>query len=134
MKAIVVTDQAAGTAGMKLVERPEPQPLRADRDRAQRHPRVGDGADRLLAFGAHGPGLRREEDLATGSLDPLDVIRLDAMAADGARPIIQTTPGVASPMMVSATVAGDASSSAITSNSLGPAGMSIAGPPESALA
>src|SRR5256714_1483114 len=26
MKAIVVTDQAGGTAGMKLVERPEPQP------------------------------------------------------------------------------------------------------------
>src|SRR5215475_1500071 len=26
MKAIVVTDKAAGTAGMKLVERPEPQP------------------------------------------------------------------------------------------------------------
>jgi len=26
MKAIVVTDQAAGTAGMRLVERPEPQP------------------------------------------------------------------------------------------------------------
>jgi NADPH:quinone reductase-like Zn-dependent oxidoreductase len=26
MKAIVVTDQVAGTAGMKLVERPEPQP------------------------------------------------------------------------------------------------------------
>jgi hypothetical protein len=25
MKAIVVMDQAAGTAGMKLVERPEPQ-------------------------------------------------------------------------------------------------------------
>ena len=25
MKAIVVTDQAAGTAGMKLVKRPEPQ-------------------------------------------------------------------------------------------------------------
>jgi hypothetical protein len=25
MKAIVVTDQAAGTAGMKLVERPKPQ-------------------------------------------------------------------------------------------------------------
>jgi hypothetical protein len=25
MKAIVVTDQAAGTAGMALVERPEPQ-------------------------------------------------------------------------------------------------------------
>jgi NADPH:quinone reductase-like Zn-dependent oxidoreductase len=25
MKAIVVTDQAAGTAGMRLVERPEPQ-------------------------------------------------------------------------------------------------------------
>src|SRR5215813_8659825 len=25
MKAIVVTEQAAGTAGMKLVERPEPQ-------------------------------------------------------------------------------------------------------------
>src|SRR5678815_5864332 len=25
MKAIVVTDKAAGTAGMKLVERPEPQ-------------------------------------------------------------------------------------------------------------
>ena len=26
MKAIVVTEQAAGTAGMKLVERPEPAP------------------------------------------------------------------------------------------------------------
>src|SRR5438309_2295829 len=26
LKAIVVTDQAAGTAGMKLVERPEPRP------------------------------------------------------------------------------------------------------------
>ena len=26
VKAIVVTDQAAGTAGMKLVERPEPRP------------------------------------------------------------------------------------------------------------
>ena len=26
MKAIAVTDQAAGTAGLKLVERPEPQP------------------------------------------------------------------------------------------------------------
>src|SRR5467141_2702759 len=26
MKAIVVTDQAAGTAGMKLVERPQPPP------------------------------------------------------------------------------------------------------------
>ena len=26
MKAIVVTDQAAGMAGVKLVERPEPQP------------------------------------------------------------------------------------------------------------
>src|SRR5215469_2361554 len=26
MKAIVVTDQAPGTAGMKLVERPEPRP------------------------------------------------------------------------------------------------------------
>jgi hypothetical protein len=25
MKAIVVTDQAAGTAGMQLVERPEPR-------------------------------------------------------------------------------------------------------------
>lgn len=25
MKAIVVTDQAAGTAGMKLVQRPEPR-------------------------------------------------------------------------------------------------------------
>jgi len=30
MKAIVVTDQAAGTAGMKLVERPEPQPATND--------------------------------------------------------------------------------------------------------
>ncbi len=30
MKAIVVTDQAAGTAGMKLVERPEPQPAISD--------------------------------------------------------------------------------------------------------
>ena len=31
MKAIVVTDQAAGMAGMKLVERPEPQAARASR-------------------------------------------------------------------------------------------------------
>ena len=31
MKAIVVTDQAAGTAGMKLVERPEPQGRRSIR-------------------------------------------------------------------------------------------------------
>ncbi|WP_038958457.1 NADP-dependent oxidoreductase, partial [Bradyrhizobium japonicum] len=30
MKAIAVTDQAAGTAGMKLVERPEPQPAISD--------------------------------------------------------------------------------------------------------
>src|SRR5919112_2953797 len=30
MKAIVVTDQAAGTAGMKLVERPEPEPATND--------------------------------------------------------------------------------------------------------
>ena len=26
MKAIIVTDQGAGTVGMKLAERPEPQP------------------------------------------------------------------------------------------------------------
>src|SRR4029450_13059288 len=31
MKAIVVTDQAAGTAGMKLMERPEPQAVRLAR-------------------------------------------------------------------------------------------------------
>jgi NADPH:quinone reductase-like Zn-dependent oxidoreductase len=30
MKAIVVTDEAAGTAGMKLVERPEPEPASND--------------------------------------------------------------------------------------------------------
>jgi hypothetical protein len=30
MKAIVVTDQAAGTAGMKLVERPEAQAAISD--------------------------------------------------------------------------------------------------------
>ena len=30
MKAIVVTDQDAGTAGMTLVERPEPQPATND--------------------------------------------------------------------------------------------------------
>ena len=30
MKAIVVTDQSAGTAGMRLVERPEPQPSISD--------------------------------------------------------------------------------------------------------
>jgi NADPH:quinone reductase-like Zn-dependent oxidoreductase len=30
MKAIVVTDQAAGTAGMRLVGRPEPQPALND--------------------------------------------------------------------------------------------------------
>jgi hypothetical protein len=27
MKAIVVTDEATGTAGMTLVERPEPEPV-----------------------------------------------------------------------------------------------------------
>ena len=32
MKAIVVTDQAAGTAGMKLVKRPEPQAAINERD------------------------------------------------------------------------------------------------------
>ena len=31
MKAIVVTDQAAGTAGMKLAERPEPPAARDGR-------------------------------------------------------------------------------------------------------
>ena len=35
MKAIVVTDQAAGTAGMKLVERPEPQGQRSPASRAR---------------------------------------------------------------------------------------------------
>ena len=30
MKAIVATDQAAGTAGLKLVERPEPQAAISD--------------------------------------------------------------------------------------------------------
>src|ERR1700755_3252375 len=30
MKAIIVQDQAAGTAGMKLVERPEPEPALND--------------------------------------------------------------------------------------------------------
>ena len=35
MKAIVVTDQAAGTAGMKLVERPEPQGARSPASRAR---------------------------------------------------------------------------------------------------
>src|SRR5918912_1611783 len=30
MKAIVVTDEAAGTAGMTLVERPEPKPAEND--------------------------------------------------------------------------------------------------------
>ena len=30
MKAMIVTDQAAGTAGMKLVERPEPQAAISD--------------------------------------------------------------------------------------------------------
>jgi hypothetical protein len=38
MKAIVVTDQAAGTAGAKLVERPEPQ---ADKRRRVSDSRVG---------------------------------------------------------------------------------------------
>jgi hypothetical protein len=35
MKAIVVTDQAAGTAGMKLVQRPEPQGRRSPASRAR---------------------------------------------------------------------------------------------------
>ena len=30
MKAIVVTDEAAGTAGMTLAERPEPEPATND--------------------------------------------------------------------------------------------------------
>ena len=34
MKAIVVTDQAAGTAGMTLVERPEPPAAINDVDRS----------------------------------------------------------------------------------------------------
>ena len=40
MKAIVVTDQAAGTAGMKLVERPKPQAAIND-DVVYRCPRLG---------------------------------------------------------------------------------------------
>ena len=35
MKAIVVKDQAAGTAGMKLVERPEPQGARSAASRRE---------------------------------------------------------------------------------------------------
>lgn len=40
MKAIVVNDQAAGTAGMKLMERPEPRAatLLAARDSSVRQP------------------------------------------------------------------------------------------------
>lgn len=38
MKAIVVTDRAAGTAGMKLVERPEPRPAINDGPPRQCHP------------------------------------------------------------------------------------------------
>jgi hypothetical protein len=39
MKAIVVTDQAAGTAGMTLMERPEPPG--SDKRRRRSGPRVG---------------------------------------------------------------------------------------------
>src|SRR5947207_2847737 len=42
MKAIVVTDEAAGTAGMTLVERPEPEPAIND-----------------VVAQVHAPGLRR---------------------------------------------------------------------------
>src|SRR5689334_7872593 len=45
MKAIVVTDQAAGTAGMKLVERPEPRPA------------INDVVVQVHASGFAGPGL-----------------------------------------------------------------------------
>ena len=41
MKAIVVTDQAAGTAGVKLVERPEPQAA------------INDVVVQIHAFGIH---------------------------------------------------------------------------------
>ena len=37
MKAIVVTDQAAGTAGMTLVERPEPDAARLASDNPATH-------------------------------------------------------------------------------------------------
>src|ERR1700738_2386303 len=46
MKAIVVTDQAAGTAGVKLVERPEPQAAINDVG-VQIHSRVSTG-DELM--------------------------------------------------------------------------------------
>ena len=41
MKAIVVTDRAARTAGMKLVERPEPQAAINDVVRIRVRPNVG---------------------------------------------------------------------------------------------
>ena len=45
MQAIVVTDQAAGTAGMKLVERPEPEAAMLPRARRGRRSRFdGDAA------------------------------------------------------------------------------------------
>jgi hypothetical protein len=40
MKAIVVTDQAAGTAGMTQVERPEPRGFEESRGREQTRPAV----------------------------------------------------------------------------------------------
>jgi hypothetical protein len=64
MKAIVVTDQAAGTAGMKLVERPEPQAARlaslsgASPDVAADAQTYAELEARVLAGGMEGIALR----------------------------------------------------------------------------
>ena len=64
MKAIVVTDKAAGTAGMKLVERPEPQAARlaslsgASPDVAADAQTYAELEARVLAGGMEGIALR----------------------------------------------------------------------------
>jgi hypothetical protein len=57
MKAIVVTDQAAGTAGMKLVERPEPQAAINDVEQV--------AIKNSIAGVLHGRLLRRRQCFAT---------------------------------------------------------------------
>ena len=69
MKAIVVTDQAAGTAGMKLVERPEPQGVAL----------ASAGADLQVVMGYRYPG---QESKAAIELYPVTAMKSVAAAKE----------------------------------------------------
>src|SRR5262249_8653700 len=60
MKAVVVTDQAAGTAGMKPVERPEPQAARLA-SLSGASPEVAADAQWFHPDGAYADKVRRQE-------------------------------------------------------------------------